>query len=100
MGHAPGGFSLLKNYLLPPTDRALSALLDDLYDRGMLDDTLVVMASEFGRTQRYLRYQKLSYRAETIGGRSKQYSLQEEELTVEQLLDRVIPMEVIRERST
>jgi hypothetical protein len=43
-------FPNLKNYLLPPTDRAVSALLDDLADRGMLDDTLVVMASEFGRT--------------------------------------------------
>ena len=43
-------FPNLKNYLLPPTDRAVSALLDDLKDRGMLDETLVVMASEFGRT--------------------------------------------------
>jgi hypothetical protein len=43
-------FPNLKNFLFPPTDRAVSALLDDLEDRGMLDDTLVVMASEFGRT--------------------------------------------------
>lgn len=43
-------FPLLKNYLFPPTDRAVSALLDDLHESGMLDDTLVVMAGEFGRT--------------------------------------------------
>ena len=41
-------FPNLKNYLLPPMDRAVSALLDDLSERGLLDDTLVVMASEFG----------------------------------------------------
>ena len=52
------GFPCLKNYLLPPTDRALSALLDDLYDRGMLDDTLVVMASEFGRTPKIFKIPK------------------------------------------
>jgi hypothetical protein len=43
-------FTLLKNYLLPPTDRAVSALLDDLNESGLLDSTLVVMAGEFGRT--------------------------------------------------
>jgi len=43
-------FGNLKNYLLPPTDRAVSALLDDLDDRGLLDDVLIVMAGEFGRT--------------------------------------------------
>jgi len=43
-------FPNLKNYLFPPMDRAVSALLDDLDERGMLDDTLLVMASEFGRT--------------------------------------------------
>jgi hypothetical protein len=31
-------------------DRALSALLDDLHDRGLLDSTLVVAVGEFGRT--------------------------------------------------
>ena len=45
-------FRNLKNYLLPPTDRAVSALLEDLDERGMLDSTLVVIASEFGRTPR------------------------------------------------
>lgn len=43
-------FPLLKNNLLPPTDKALSALLDDLSSSGRLDDTLIVMAGEFGRT--------------------------------------------------
>lgn len=36
--------------LLPPTDQALAALLDDLEDQGLLDSTLVVVAGEFGRT--------------------------------------------------
>ncbi|MEZ5326071.1 MAG: DUF1501 domain-containing protein [Verrucomicrobiales bacterium] len=48
-------FPSLKNYLLPPTDRAVAALLDDLQERGMLDDTLVVMASEFGRTPKIFK---------------------------------------------
>lgn len=43
-------FPKLKNFLLPPMDRAVSALLDDLRESGLLDDTLVVMAGEFGRT--------------------------------------------------
>ena len=43
-------FPHLKDNLFPPTDRAVSALLDDLDESGMLDDTLVVMAGEFGRT--------------------------------------------------
>jgi uncharacterized protein (DUF1501 family) len=40
----------LKDRLLPPLDRAVSALLDDLAARGLLDDTLVLMLGEFGRT--------------------------------------------------
>lgn len=43
-------FPRLKGKLLPPTDRALCALLDDLESRGLLDTTLIVMGSEFGRT--------------------------------------------------
>lgn len=43
-------FVHLKQFLLPPTDRAVSGLLDDLDERGLLDETLVVMAGEFGRT--------------------------------------------------
>ncbi|MFN0056407.1 MAG: DUF1501 domain-containing protein [Planctomycetales bacterium] len=45
-------FPCLKDYLFPPTDRAVAALLDDLSDSGLLDETLVVMAGEFGRTPR------------------------------------------------
>jgi Protein of unknown function (DUF1501) len=43
-------FPHLKDKLFPPTDRALAALLDDLKENGLLDDTLLVMAGEFGRT--------------------------------------------------
>ncbi|RUL87561.1 DUF1501 domain-containing protein [Tautonia sociabilis] len=43
-------FPHLKDKLFPPTDRAVSALLDDLEADGLLDSTLVVMAGEFGRT--------------------------------------------------
>src|SRR5262245_18826578 len=43
------GFQRLKRDLLPPTDRALSALLSDLAERGLLDSTLVVLMTEFGR---------------------------------------------------
>lgn len=43
-------FPRLKDKLLPPTDRALTALMDDLQASGMLDSTLIVMAGEFGRT--------------------------------------------------
>ncbi len=48
-------FSRLREGLLPPLDRAVSALLDDLEVRGLLDDTLVVMLGEFGRTPRISR---------------------------------------------
>ena len=40
----------VKNYLLPTLDQALSALLTDLHDRGLLDETLVVALGEMGRT--------------------------------------------------
>lgn len=43
-------FPHLKNHLFPPMDRSVSALIDDLDERGLLDDTLIVMAGEFGRT--------------------------------------------------
>ncbi len=43
-------FHRMKDKLLPPTDRALCALLDDLESLGLLDSTLIVMGSEFGRT--------------------------------------------------
>jgi hypothetical protein len=43
-------FPHLKDKLFPPTDKALSALLDDLQGSGQLERTLIVMAGEFGRT--------------------------------------------------
>jgi hypothetical protein len=43
-------FSQLRTQLLPPLDQALSALIQDLDDRGMLDSTIVYCAGEFGRT--------------------------------------------------
>jgi uncharacterized protein (DUF1501 family) len=48
-------FDHLKNLLLPPLDQSVSALLDDLEARGLLNETLIVMASEFGRTPRITR---------------------------------------------
>jgi hypothetical protein len=45
-------FNRLKNDLLPPFDRAASTLLRDLSERGRLDDTLVIILTEFGRTPR------------------------------------------------
>ncbi len=47
-----GKFRRLKNELLPPLDRGVSALLDDLATTGRLDETLVIVAGEFGRTPR------------------------------------------------
>jgi hypothetical protein len=40
----------LKEDLVPTLDRSLSALLEDLHQRGLLETTLVVVMSEFGRT--------------------------------------------------
>jgi hypothetical protein len=45
-------FPHLKNDLLPPMDRCISALIDDLDARGLLQSTMIVMAGEFGRTPR------------------------------------------------
>jgi uncharacterized protein (DUF1501 family) len=41
-----------KNTLCPMFDRAWSALIDDLHERGLLDTTLVLAMGEFGRTPR------------------------------------------------
>jgi uncharacterized protein (DUF1501 family) len=43
-------FKRLKGELLPPLDLCWSALLDDLAERGMLSNTLVVWVGDFGRT--------------------------------------------------
>ncbi len=42
-------FTSLKTTLLPPLDQAYSALLQDLLDRGLLEDTVVYLGGEFGR---------------------------------------------------
>ncbi len=42
-------FKRLKNDLIPPADKALSALLTDLEQRGLLDETIVAWVGEFGR---------------------------------------------------
>jgi len=55
---APDGYSWdshihsndLQKYLMPALDQTLSALLDDLSQRGLLDETLVMFVSEIGRT--------------------------------------------------
>ncbi|MEX0703196.1 MAG: DUF1501 domain-containing protein [Planctomycetales bacterium] len=43
-------FDLMRDHLCPPADQAFAALLDDLAERGMLDETLVAWTGEFGRT--------------------------------------------------
>src|SRR4029079_9703780 len=43
-------FNMLKGLLLPFLDRSVSALLDDLADRGLLESTLVVVTGDMGRT--------------------------------------------------
>ena len=48
---ASTGYDLLKSPVrIPPLDRAYTALLEDLSQRGLLDETLVVAYGEFGRT--------------------------------------------------
>lgn len=42
----------LKNTLLPQLDQGVAALMDDLSSSGLLDQTLVMVMSEFGRTPR------------------------------------------------
>ena len=47
-----GNFGLLRNRLLPPLDKAISTLIRDLASRGLLDETIVVCAGEFGGPRR------------------------------------------------
>ena len=47
--HHSNIFPSLKR-MLPPLDQGVAALLDDLTDSGRLDETLVIMLGEFGRT--------------------------------------------------
>lgn len=43
----------LKNVLVPPFDHAFASLIEDLEERGMLDETLVIAMGEFGRTPKF-----------------------------------------------
>jgi hypothetical protein len=58
MGHVQNwdthgdNFTRLRGSLLPPLDRGVAALLDDLETLGLLDETLVMLLGEFGRTPR------------------------------------------------
>jgi uncharacterized protein (DUF1501 family) len=45
-------FNSLRGRLMPPADHAFAALLDDLHQRGLLEETLVVWVGEFGRSPR------------------------------------------------
>jgi Protein of unknown function (DUF1501) len=49
-GQLTGVQQLTHQYCTPSFDRSFSALLEDLDERGLLDETLVVVAGEFGRT--------------------------------------------------
>ncbi len=50
VGHALFAVPSLKEDLIPSADKAFSALVTDLEERGLLDSTLVVMMGEMGRT--------------------------------------------------
>ena len=54
MGNAFGNGSYGMGFCLPRLDQALSALLSDLKERGMMENTLVVVTGEFGRTPNVL----------------------------------------------
>ena len=43
-------FKTLKDQKLPELDKAMSALISDLNDRGLLEDTAIIWMGEFGRT--------------------------------------------------
>jgi len=45
-------FTQLRNNKLPEMDKAMSALVSDLAERGLLEDTVVLWMGEFGRTPR------------------------------------------------
>lgn len=45
-------FGQLKKNLLPKYDQAVAALIEDLFDRGLNNDVLVMAMGEFGRTPR------------------------------------------------
>lgn len=55
MGNAFGDGSYGMGFCLPRLDQAVSALFSDLRERGMLENTLVVVTGEFGRTPYVLK---------------------------------------------
>ncbi len=55
MGNAFGKGSYGMGFCLPRLDQALSALLSDLHESGRLENTLVVVTGEFGRTPYVLK---------------------------------------------
>jgi hypothetical protein len=50
IANQPPAFNVLKGTLLPQLDAGLGTLLGDLHERGLLDETLVVVMGEFGRS--------------------------------------------------
>ena len=57
MGDAFGSGSYGMGFCLPRLDQALAALISDLKERGMLENTLLVVTGEFGRTPTILTQQ-------------------------------------------
>ncbi len=57
MGDAFGNGSYGMGFCLPRLDQALAGLFSDLKERGMMDNTLVVVTGEFGRTPKVLTQQ-------------------------------------------
>lgn len=52
----PPHLTWARDELLPPTDQAFASLVEDLDARGLLDQTIVIMLGEFGRTPRFNKY--------------------------------------------
>jgi uncharacterized protein (DUF1501 family) len=55
-GQLTGRQQLTHRYCTPSFDQSFSALLEDLHQRGLLDETLVVVAGEFGRTPKINKF--------------------------------------------
>jgi Protein of unknown function (DUF1501) len=51
-----GGMERMEQHLCPRFDQGVTALIDDLIDRGMYKSTLVVAVGEFGRTPKINKY--------------------------------------------
>lgn len=52
-----GRYGIAHWVMMGSTDKAFSALIEDMDDRGLLSDTLVAFVSEFGRTPKLNRFQ-------------------------------------------